>query len=125
MPFGRMEARSQGLTRRILNDGSESQREAFVNLDAPRRREFEGRARRPSVRRSEKWLAISRPVSGPAGLYQVPIQLIAPDMAKEASLASQGAMDLSAIPSSMYARMEASMRRLRARTCLRVSEESS
>src|SRR5882757_3605952 len=59
------------------------------------------RAGRPSVSRCVKWPAISTPLRGPDGLYQVPIQLIAPDMAKEASLASQGAMDLSAIPSSM------------------------
>ena len=36
------------------------------------------------MRRYAKWLAISRPLSGPEGLYQVPIQLMAPDMAKEA-----------------------------------------
>src|SRR5271170_7018890 len=90
-------------TKRILNGGSESQRDTlagFAGVLLPLR-ELEGRALRPSVSRYVKWLAISGPLSGPAGLYQVPIQLIAPDIAKEASLASQEAMDLSAIPSSM------------------------
>src|ERR1700742_3110176 len=88
--------------KRILNGGSESQRDAFVAFDVvPRRRGVDERARSPSVRRQAKWSAISKPLSGPEGLYQVPIQLMAPDMAKEASLGSQGAMDLSATPSSM------------------------
>src|ERR1700733_2254043 len=88
---------------RLLNGGSESQRAFLTTLDGVvrSRRWLEERVRRPSVRSAVKWLAISSPVSGPAGLYQVPIQLMAPDMAKDASLESQGAMDLSAIPSSM------------------------
>ena len=73
------------LRKRILNGGSESQRDAFADFDAfaPRPRGVEERARSPSVRRYAKWLAISRPLSGPEGLYQVPIQLMAPDMAKK------------------------------------------
>src|ERR1700744_5222833 len=103
MPPGRRKSDRHAPRRRILNGGSESQRAALVALNAValRRRGGDERARSPSVRRQAKWSAISRPLSGPEGLYQVPIQLMAPDMAKEASLGSQGVMDLSAIPSSM------------------------
>src|SRR5437868_15230118 len=101
-----------GLTRSLLNAGSESQRDVFpafvadglrgvARVVALWREAAEVLAWRPSVRSCVKWPAISKPLRGPDGLYQVPIQLMAPDMAKEASLASQGAMDLSAIPSSM------------------------
>jgi hypothetical protein len=103
MPPDGKKSEGVALTKRILNGGSESQRDPLVGFGGVLLplRELEGRALRPSVSKYEKWLAISRPLRGPAGLYHVPIQLMAPDMAKEASLASQGAMDLSAIPSSM------------------------